>query len=135
LLAFSRIFDVVESGNPDENYDEFCRINKDNEKRKSLSSFFVNLALNEVIPLEKIVQITTDLLKNVMKSILLENKKAEVDEMIENVSIFYHKTWMSKFDEVPFIYESIQKLAVCKAKTFPSLSNKSIFKCMDIIEM
>jgi hypothetical protein len=33
------------------------------------------------------------------------------------------------------LYEIIKELSECKAKSWPSLSNKSIFKFMDILEV
>ena len=59
--------------------------------------------------------------------------------MIENISIFYNKKLLTshpskKIDDLS-ILEVLQKLAGSKSKTYLSLSNKSIFKCMDIIEM
>lgn len=34
---------------PDEDYDKFCDMNKVNEKRKAVTSFFVNLSLNGIV--------------------------------------------------------------------------------------
>lgn len=149
LESFMELFKRIEYANPDENYDNYCRVNRDNERRKSLSSFFVNLAINDVIKKEKMVELTKDLLNHVLNSIAMENKKYEVDEMIENISILYNKEWFKEFDNVEnrdgererdgdeedCVIKNITRLAYCKSKIFPSLSNKSIFKCMDMIEM
>ena len=167
LESFMELFKKIEHANADENYDDYCRVNRDNERRKSLSSFFVNLALNGIIPKEKMVLLTKDLLHSVVVSISLENKKCEVDEMIENISILYNKAWFKRSepsepikrsdklceqdklcdklcdkdkqsdsdDEEDEIIKQITTLAYCKSKNYPSLSNKSIFKCMDMIEM
>jgi hypothetical protein len=136
--AFLDIFTTIESGNPDENYENFCKVVKDNERRKALSSFFVNLTINGVIKKDKLIELTFNLLNQVLAFMKEENKKSEVDEIIENIFILYNKEWFESSDEridgQSFI-KVIEKLARSKAKDYPSLSNKTIFKCMDMIEM
>jgi len=129
---FLEIFNNIEHVNAEENYDAFCRINKNNERRKALSSFFVNVTLHKIITVEKIIELNVHLLTNVMQYIKEDNKKSEVDEMVENIAILYNKVW---FEEVEWFMETIRHLAHSKPKSYPSLSNKSIFKCMDMIEM
>jgi hypothetical protein len=137
LTSFLDIFDHIEHANPDENYDDFCRINKNNERRKALSSFFVNGTINKIISVEKMVELNCYLLRNVMQCIKEENKKSEVDEMVENIAILYNKVWFEddNLEEVLWFMNTIRHLAHSKSKSYPSLSNKSIFKCMDMIEM
>ena len=136
--TFLDIFKNIESGNPDTNYENYCKVVKDNERRKSLSAFFVNLTLNNVINRDKLIELTFNLLNQILVFMTEENKKSEVDEIIENISILYNKEWFEdseeRIDGETFI-KTIEKLARSKAKDYPSLSNKSIFKCMDMIEM
>ena len=72
--------------------------------------------------------------------VLIEHvdKKSEVDEMTENIAILYNKKLFdgcsNRINEMEFI-ECINLLARMKTKTHPSLSSKSIFKYMDMIEM
>ena len=139
LNSFMELFEKIEYINADENYDKFCKINVDNEKRKSLSSFFVNLSMTKIITDEKIFEFATNLLKQVLKFIYEENKKNEVDEMVENIAILYNKDIFAKSEELmtngETFVKTIEKFAVSKSKMFSSLSNKSIFKFMDMIEM
>jgi hypothetical protein len=46
---FMDLFEVIEYVEPSVDYNKFCKINKDNEKRKSLAAFFVNLMNNNII--------------------------------------------------------------------------------------
>ena len=136
--TFLEIFKNIESINPEENYEKYCKINKDNERRKSLSSFFINLTLTGVIQKEKLNELNHSLLTKVVEFIEQDNKKSEVDEIIENIAILYNKELMVgceiQIQGETFI-SIIEKLAKSKTKTYPSLSNKSIFKCMDMVEM
>lgn len=139
LQSFLGIFENIEKGNPDENYDNFCRVNRDNERRKSLSSFFVNLTINGIISKEKLIDLTINLMKKVQEYIIIDNMKSEVDETVENIAILYNKEWFTNatnevVDGLTFI-EVVERMARSKAKTYASLSNKSIFKFMDMIDM
>lgn len=126
---------------PDENYDLFCKINNENEKRKALISFFVNLVFYHVITVNKIEDLLLQLLDNLNVLIKEENKKFVVDEYIEIIYILYNKELFNNentninSDNHTKIVETIKHLAGVKVKTYPSLSSKSIFKLMDIVEM
>ena len=137
---FLELFITIEYINPEENYDKFCKINKDNEKRRSLSVFFINLMKNEIINKNKIVQLLKTLLIQISEFIIIPNKKNEVDELIENVALLYQKDLFdcdSKDDNLLIngmsITEFINKLAHSKLQKDMSLTNKTIFKCMDLI--
>ena len=124
---------------PDEDYDKFCKINLDNERRKALSSFFVNLTANKIITEDKLIDLTINLIMKVLDYLTKEGMKSEVDEIMENIAILYSKELFAKnkneiHDGKTFI-QVIEMLARSKAKTFASLSNKTIFKCMDMVEM
>jgi len=137
---FLELFITIEYINPEENYDQFCKINKDNEKRRSLSVFFINLMKNKIINKDKIVQLLKTLLLQISEFIIIPNKKNEVDELIENVALLYQKDLFdcdSKDDNLLIngmsITEFINKLAHSKLQKDMSLTNKTIFKCMDLI--
>ena len=82
-----------------------------------------------------------NLMEQVSRFIVVENKKNEVDELTENIVLLYKKELFSEEDledaEIDglTIPEFIEKLANSKAKDYLSLTNKSIFKFMDMIDM
>uniref|UniRef100_A0A6C0LBL8 MIF4G domain-containing protein n=1 Tax=viral metagenome TaxID=1070528 RepID=A0A6C0LBL8_9ZZZZ len=139
LSSFLELFTKIEYVNADENYDLFCKINSDNERRKSLSTFFVNLSSTKIIADEKIIEFAANLLKQILEFIPQDNRKNEVDEMVENIAILYNKEIFSRSSYLmpngQTIVEVIGCLANSKPKSFASLSNKAIFKFMDIVEM
>lgn len=139
---FIGLFSVIDYINPEEDYDKFCKINKDNEKRKALSVFFINLMMNKIIEEYKIIQLLKTLLTQVSEFIVMPDKKNEVDELIENVALLYKKDlfYRGGYDKDLLvdgitIEEFINKLANSKAQKDKSLSNKTIFKCMDLVGM
>jgi hypothetical protein len=140
FYSFMDVFTQIDYVDPDKDYDRFCKINKDNEKRKSLSAFFVNLTLNGLITKEELLKVVCNLIKKVFEFIVLENKKNEVDEMTENIALLcVNKTILENKEFIVLdgliIEDTIRKLANSKSKKYPSLSNKSIFKYMDMIDM
>lgn len=140
LVSFMELFNCIEYVDPDKDYDKFCKINIDNERRKALSLFFVNLTTNKIISEDKLQSLACDLLSKLLLFVKEDNKKNEVDEIAENISILYlynkqlFEMCKNDFDGVSFV-QTITNLAHCKVKSFPSLSNKAIFKFMDLIEM
>ena len=140
LNTFIELFNVIEYIDPSVDYNSFCRINKDNEKRKSLAAFFVNLMNNNIISKDKIINIIRNLMNKIYLYINQDNKKNEVDELTENIAILYKKELFSGEVEYELIdgmtiSEIIENLAHSKSKNYLSLSNKSIFKFMDLIDM
>jgi hypothetical protein len=127
---------------PEKDYDLFCDMNKTNEKRKAITTFFVNLAMNGIVSKDSIVLLLRNLLGLISEFVNIAEKKNEVDELTENVAILYNKDIL---DSVPnsgdyqidgkTIVDTVTTFAKCKAKDYVSLSNKAIFKFMDLVEM
>lgn len=142
LKQFISLFSNIEYVDPNENYDRFCEINKINEKRKSLATFYINLMNNGIISKTEIMQITRNLLADVYKFISTENKKNEVEELTETVALLYKKELYEDDDGDEYeqiegytINEIIERIANSKVKDYKSLTNKALFKFMDLIDM
>ncbi len=141
--SYKKLFDNIEYVEPDVDYDKFCSINSINEKRKAVSQFFVNLAINGLIPYSSIVNITKYLLEKVLENMDEDNKKNIVDEITENIAILYNDNVFSKVDldddeylvDDETIPDTISRMSNYKAKDYKSLSNKAIFKFMDLSEI
>ena len=115
-----------------------CKINKDNEKRKALSAFFMNLMMNGIIDQKRIVDITRNLVSQLYQFISEDNKKNEVDELTENIAIMYKPSLYNiEYEQVDgmSICQVITKLSGCKVKDYKSLTNKTIFKFMDLVDL
>ena len=139
LNHFTQLFDSIEYVDSIVDYDRFCKINKDNEKRKALSAFFTNLMDNNVISKERIVEITRNLLLQMYTFISTDNKKNEVDELSENVALLYRADLYATTTHEPIdgmnITQLIDKFARSKTKDYKSLTNKTLFKFMDLVNL
>lgn len=136
------IYNNIRYVDSNENYDLYCDNIKINEKRRSMSQFYINLWKNKLISEDKIVRVLVELLKRVLQKIQEPNNKEEVDELVENIIILYNRDILDEIneddDEYMFddenITDVIERLANSKAKDYKSLSNKTIFKFMDLID-
>jgi hypothetical protein len=130
----------------DKDYNGFCEMNKNNERRRAITTFYINLALNEFIKKKDIVKILRDILTSIMNMLNTPDKKNEVDELTEIVAILFNKDMIDDVNNASkkadkyyvlkeTILDTINMLAQKKVKDHPSLSNKAIFKYMDLVEM
>ena len=104
-------------------YDAFCKMKLENEQRRSFTSFIVHLKNKNIISKDQYNNIITTLYDLIDQYILLEEKRDSVIEIIENVYLFHP--------------EDISKLKILTTLTlqnYPGLSNKVIFRCMDILD-
>lgn len=147
LSSFSSQFETIQYTSPEVDYDRFCENNKINESRRSQSLFLVNLALNGFISKLSVARILRQLLETVMNTVNRTDKKNEIDELTENVAILFNKKIIEgaeddsdyEEDELEIsgktIVETVTLLAKSKVKDYKSLTNKAVFKYMDLVEM
>jgi len=120
-----------------EDYDGFCENNKKNEKRKATTVFMANLLKNQVITEIVVMDMIMAMQELSEKYIEEENRKTEVEEITENLFLLITSSpsslktadlWKTKIEP------DIQKFAAYKSKDKASLSNRVVFKYMDIVE-
>jgi len=123
----------------EEEYDAMCKRLEDNEKIISLAQFLVNLNKNGTIKNSKIVCLASNILDSIMILISKDSYDQCIDHLTEIFFIFYDP---KKMKNVKFtvginkgqeINKIIETLAKAKKSNYKSLTNKSIFKFMDII--
>ena len=91
LKKYIESFDTIEYIDPNKDYDKFCSYNKKNDKRKSLTTFFSNLSLLNVISSVEIINILDSLFIKIKKDDI--NKKKENEEISENIKIMITKIY------------------------------------------
>jgi hypothetical protein len=120
-----------------EDYDGFCENNKKNEKRKATTVFMANLLKTQVISEPVVIDMIMSMQELSEKYIEEENRKPEVEEITENLFLLITSTptslktadlWKTKIEP------DIRKFAAYKSKDKTSLSNRVVFKYMDIVE-
>ncbi len=81
FVNFGKLFDNIRYASPDDDYDLFCQVNKENDRRKAISSFFVNLMGQNIISGNSLGAII-DILVNMIKTLInTDGNKEHVDEI------------------------------------------------------
>lgn len=133
---FRSLFDKIDYCSPDKDYDGFCNNTKTNEKRRALSLFYINLMKLGALEEGQIIIIIKDLQKYMMDTIKKTDSKDIVDELVEvifilitngNSTLYKNKEWDN-------IMELVKQISVMKNTDHPSITNKTIFKHMDILD-
>ena len=123
------IFDNIRFGNEEE-YDSFCEINKENEKRRSLLSFYAELYKYEILSNDEI-QI---LVEKMFTLIYNSNEKNLTEEIFENINIIIKELGDTILNEPLFdiIQDNLIKFYNIINKN--NISKKIKFKLLDIFE-
>jgi len=132
----SKIIGDIQWCSPDDDYDQFCKNNKQNDKRRSLCSFYANLLTHEIITADDI-SATIALFQTELASGLndksMRGKNEEIAEAIF-ILVDNSKTAMIEHPAWTGIVSEIKQVAGLNMKTYPGVTNKLIFRFMDIID-
>lgn len=134
---FNILFNNIKYCDPNTDYDKFCENNKINEERKAVSSFYVHLLQKKVIDIESFSDIILNIQNNMLKYIDEDNKKEILDELSEIIFVLVSNSIeLLKTNSLwDTIYNNIIYISKIKIKTRPSISNKTIFKHMDLLDI
>ena len=128
----------IEYCDPEQDYNKFCENNKTNELLRSKCAFYVNLMRENIIEKEAIAQIIINLFTTLNNMIAVKTKKNELDELSELLYIMIINSYNYIKKEYPDlateIYNNIVKITKTKIKNEPGITNKCIFKHMDILD-
>ena len=123
---------------PEIDYDNFCENNKVNEKVRAEFAFYTNLMKNKVIDYNIITDIINKLFTVLDNYIEYGNKKNELDEISEIIYLVIYNSYQTiKENDCALykkIYEKVESLAHMKIKNTPGITNKCIFKHMDLLD-
>ena len=133
---FVSLFNNIEFVHPNVDYDKFCDINIINEKRRAISLFICNLLKNEMLKGDDIIHIIFQLQNLLFTNIEKENFVEQNSEISENLFILITNSniVLKKHTEWKSIINNVDMIKKMKAIEKPSLSNKIIFKHMDIMD-
>lgn len=138
--TFSQLFHKIDYCSPNDDYDKFCENNKANEKRRALGLFFVNLWLNKAISSESLKHVINTIQNYMTNIIEKDDNENIVDELSELIFIMMTKIIkdISDIKDDEFwkdVLQNIRDTSRLKKSSYPSITNKAIFKHMDIIDL
>ena len=131
------VFDTINFVDSEKNYDDFCKNNIENEKRRSQCVFMINLVKEEVSDKNIIVSALDTIIEKFKDWSTNKEKKNHIEELTELMYIVVvnsnelfneHEKWGEMINTIKDFSE--RELS----DDFPGLSNKVLFKCMDIID-
>ena len=144
LASFMSLFDTIEYCDPKKNYDKFCDINKANEKRKAMSLFIVNLMKIGIVEKSQVSALMKQIQELMYSNMRQEGKTNEVDELAENLFIMVKHGHVVLKDRSSSDAETVEsfntrveqivEISKLKIKSKPSITNKTIFKHLDMLD-
>jgi hypothetical protein len=136
LNTFLELFTTIEYCNPNDNYDKFCENNKINEKRRALTTFYVNLMKEGVIEQDNVINIIKHIQTLIFEKINQSGNKEIVDEISENMYILVVNSYsdLNEHSDWDDIVSNVETISKYKVKDYPSITTKTVFKCMDILD-
>lgn len=123
--------------NANDDYEAFCEANKENERRKAMTEFFIHLMIMEIIDIKEIVNIHDKLCELTLEHKFSQEHKQTIIEISENIYIII-KTGGIVFKELgqlDTMIDKVRAISNLKVKQHPGLSNKSSFKFMDVTDI
>ena len=138
LDNFDVIFKDIEYVDPEKDYNKFCQNNKTNEIRRANCLFYINLMKENTIDYNKIGSVILSLFDYLDSMISMKTKKNELDELSELLYIIIVNSYkyLNKHDNelCKTIYNNVLKITKIKSKDESGITNKCIFKHMDILD-
>ena len=139
LPAFSASLETIRTCDPNEEYDLFCVINEENERRRALGALMVALASRDVYEADSVEAVIDNLQDKIEEAITEGTEPFRTEELTEILYAMLEKcpasvvTEWESWDTVVSRVENV--CANMKVKDFKGLSNKSLFKHMDVRDM
>jgi hypothetical protein len=122
---------------PDTDYDGFCAYSKACEIRKSTSTFLVNCLKLNVIDSHRVMDVICKFIQYVEDKRSLVGFSKCIEEIVENIYIIATmcKPELERIDKwTKFVIPTVNKIISEKSTSFSSMSNRAVFKLMDLIE-
>lgn len=137
LTNYMNRYLLIKSHNPNEDYEAFCDANKENERRKAMTLFFVNLMIMKVVCIDEIVDMYNRLCDLTLDKKFDSSHKQTIVEISENLYIIVEsgKSFLKEEGVLDNMIEQASAISKLQVKQHPGLSNKAVFKFMDITDI
>jgi hypothetical protein len=136
LSNFTDTMRDIKYVDPNGNYDAFCAYNKQNDSRKAITVFIVNLVKKGILDASILSTLSLKTLSILFEYIDQEDKVNEAEEITENIFLLVTQSHENMKEVTGWndILDKIKTLSKLKMKEKPSLSSRAIFKYMDIVD-
>jgi len=123
----------IENNKDKNNYNNLCNHNKNNDQKKGILLFFVNIFKNDRINFNILIKILDKILEKIQENISKLEEKENNEDLAE--LLFILMTNIDDNDDIDDKYiKKIIEISKYKVNDYSGLSNKIIFKLMDILD-
>jgi len=117
----------------EKDYDNFCKVNKTNEKRRSLTDFYTKLFCFDILSVDNMFSIMTELIKKM--KVETENENIEImEEVFENINIILSNIGKNIKNNNKYNYITEEIIDIYNTIDSSGISKKLIFKLGDLFE-
>ena len=150
LSKYISTYSDISSVDPKEDYDAFCSMNKKNDRREAVTSFYVNLYKLNNISQYNMLNITKKVVCMIQENIYDSKSEQLITELIKNIFILLDPSSdlfsscndimmepskdTEEDEDTMSIREYIIQLSGSAQKTYPGLNTKGLFKLKDLID-
>lgn len=134
LSEYTASFGIIENCDPKKDYDRFCELNLENERRKATGTFFAHLTRTDVLDCDAVMAELQQMQKKMIEAFDTE-ESMQTAEHIADVCEAMITAGIDVFrDAVAWdsIKDEVIRVASMAPKSMPGLSRKTVFKHMDI---
>jgi hypothetical protein len=127
----------IEIVDPNEDYDRFCAMNKKNDERRAMMLFIINLYKTggcSITDLSSIVIKINDMIHSHVTEVSYIEYTNELTEIM-NIFVTNMVTEIKTNQEWAFVKDRIVDYSKYKAKDYPGMSSRTIFKYMDMVDL
>lgn len=137
ISKFLTCFDNIQSINPDEDYEKFCLLKAEGEKRKALSLFLVNLFKSDLFELTDLEEILVKLIDELYINYKKDDCKATCEDIADNMHVLIEPvvSELKEGNSHNLIINKITNVKDLSKSENPSFSNKTKFRLMDILDL
>jgi hypothetical protein len=137
VLDYTKATTAILYADPSVDYDGFCLYTKHNDRRKATASFIVMLMLRDVLSRKRVAKIVAHYMQTFLIYIETPDRGNEIEDIAEVLFVFitlgkagikHTECWTA------YLRPTIESIAKMKPNSLPSLTNRAVFKFMDIMD-
>jgi hypothetical protein len=122
---------------PNTDYDAYCNYTKNNDGKKSFIAFLIHINKYQPSIFEYVVELLDYYVNMSIENVDIENRMNEIEEITERIFLIITKSESTLVEHSKWktdILHKIITLSQMKMKEHKSISNRIIFRYMDIID-
>ena len=135
ISTLENMIKTIEYVDPNEDYDKYCIYSKQTAQIIGMTTFYVNCTKNLTIPVEMVYLFLDRLLSTIDTLIHETDKIPEVELIADIVFVIIESCHQHMVFDKPELLKRIVDIAGYKNKQYPSVSNRFVFKFMDMRDL